>query len=650
MQTEIVQIPLDMLARSDKNVRKHTATGIAELAASIERDTLLQNLTVEVAPPGHAHTHEVVAGGRRLAALQLLAKQGKIPGTMLVPCKVVSAAEGEAVSLAENQLREAMHPIDQMQAFVDRVMAGDPVADVAARFGVTETFVRQRIKLANVSPALLEAYRAGQMTLECLQAFTITDDQARQLEVWNELNDDDFGSFDADDIRGALLRETVDAKDYRLKFVGLKAYQKAGGAIIKADLFAEDAREVVSDPALLDDLVGEKLQKKAAKLQKDEGLAFVEVRVGSGFSEWREADFCRATVQQLQPNDEQGALLKELEDKIEALGKQQEEAADAENMEEYDRLEGEIDELQAKVDAIGEALKAPHPDEVEHIGAFLCLYSDGKAEVERNIIRKEHRAKAKAAPAGERTSAAGDGDDADQEQLAAQKSAHGEKLIRRLTAHKTAILRDMMMPHVGDGSIALGVTVFHMLVEDLRGDEMVGWVQPPLTMTTRTLNRLEAAADDIESSPAVARSLRLENELLDPIRAALAEVAEDGKEAALLAYLSPLPVAHLLKLLSLCVSKRLDVVAGAEGQRGTSGVVAEMLLTDKIVARGWEPTRAGYLDHVSKPQIIAAVTEACGAETAATLAPMKKAEAAERAEQLLAGTGWLPSPLRMAKP
>jgi ParB family chromosome partitioning protein len=49
-------------------------TGIAELAASIKAHGLLQNLQVR---PGSRGKYEVVAGGRRLAALQRLAKQNQ---------------------------------------------------------------------------------------------------------------------------------------------------------------------------------------------------------------------------------------------------------------------------------------------------------------------------------------------------------------------------------------------------------------------------------------------------------------------------------------------------------------------------------------------------------------------------------------------
>lgn len=643
----VTMIPLAMLSRSEDNVRKtNIDAGIAELAESISREGLLQNLIVVKAAPGHAYTHEVVAGGRRLAALKLLAKNGKIGSEFQVPCRVVESADAEAISLAENQLREQMHPIDQLHAFVARVSAGDEVAEVAARFGVTEAFVRQRLKLAAVSPKLLEVYRRGDMTLEQLQAFTVIDDHERQEEVWDEVGQDDYNN-DADDIRRELLGGTVSANDYRLKFVGIKAYQKAGGALIKPDLFAEadEQREIVSDQALLDDLVAQKLEKKAAKLKKDERLAFVEVRIGRGFETWQEPDFCRATVYKVEPTAEQAAQIKALEDKIEELGKQQDAASEADDDAEYDRLEDQIGELREQVEDIEHALKQPHPDELEHLGAFLCLSGVGQAHVVRNIIRKEHRAKEKAAPKQDGSTTGAD----DQEQPEAPKQALSEKLIARLTAHKTAIMRDSIMPHVGTGELALVTVVFHMLLEDM--SQYTYTHAGPLTMSRRHPNPGQHASD-LENGYAWTRADKCEDEWLDPIRDMLSDVdgLTEDRVKALWKYLAPLSMSNLLRLLAICVANRVDVTVANKHAEPRSAVLEPVFLSNDMIAKHyWQPTRANFLDHVSKQVIIASVTEACGAEAAAELVPMKRDAAAARAEQLLAGTGWLPGPLRVVQ-
>ena len=148
--------------RSKRNARKTPRLSIPELAASIARIGLLQNLVVILAADGEQY--EVVAGDRRLTALKLLAKKKRIPADYEVACLLVPDASARTVSLAENLLREQMHPADQFEAFAALVKEGRPIEDIAADFGVTPLVVQRRLKLANVSPRLLADYRAGAVT------------------------------------------------------------------------------------------------------------------------------------------------------------------------------------------------------------------------------------------------------------------------------------------------------------------------------------------------------------------------------------------------------------------------------------------------------------------------------------------------------
>ena len=155
---------------------------------------LIHNLTVveQLADNGeNSGKYEVVAGGRRFAALQRMAKQKKVPKTFAVPCLVVDPATATETSLAENTIRVAMHPADQFIAFHDLVVqTGLGIDDVAARFGVSPLFVRQRLKLANVAPRFIKAYRAEEIRLDQLEALAITDDQQAQEKVWDSLRHD----------------------------------------------------------------------------------------------------------------------------------------------------------------------------------------------------------------------------------------------------------------------------------------------------------------------------------------------------------------------------------------------------------------------------------------------------------------------------
>jgi ParB family transcriptional regulator, chromosome partitioning protein len=180
---EIVSIPLNKLVASPLNVRKSGGQTIEDLAASIQAHGLLHNLVVTKATKGDKH--QVIAGARRFAALTKLAKDKAIPKTFNVPCRIIDGKASTETSLAENVIRTQMHPADQFDAFRSLVEAGLGVEEIAARFGVTATIVRQRLKLANVAPQLFELYRKDEINLDQLMALAVTDDHAAQERVWD---------------------------------------------------------------------------------------------------------------------------------------------------------------------------------------------------------------------------------------------------------------------------------------------------------------------------------------------------------------------------------------------------------------------------------------------------------------------------------
>ena len=161
----IQEIPLSRLALAPENVRKTPPDPQAdtELKASIAALGLLENLVVRPDEPDGdgAERYTVVAGGRRLRAMRELAADGVLDAAHPVPCQIRSGEiEPAELSLAENVVRIAMHPADQVVAFSKLVQAGQPVSSIAARFGVSERMVEQRLRLGNAAPELLDAYRA----------------------------------------------------------------------------------------------------------------------------------------------------------------------------------------------------------------------------------------------------------------------------------------------------------------------------------------------------------------------------------------------------------------------------------------------------------------------------------------------------------
>lgn len=253
----LILVPLSRLVSrpTGRNVRKTPRMSIPELAASIQRVGLLQNLIVTATADGERY--EVVAGGRRLAALKLLAKKRRISKEWDVPCLLVADGTARTASLTENVQREAMHPADQFEAFAALVAEGRPIEDIAADFSVTPLVVQRRLKLANVSPRLLADYRAEAVSLDQLMALAITDDHAAQEAAFY---DAPTWQRSPHNLRDRLTEREIDARRHPLvRFVGLDAYEAAGGGT-RRDLFAEAGSGVyLTDATLLERLAQDKL-------------------------------------------------------------------------------------------------------------------------------------------------------------------------------------------------------------------------------------------------------------------------------------------------------------------------------------------------------------------------------------------------------
>lgn len=273
--TIIRDVPLSKLVPSEKNVRRtHREIGIEQLAASIAAHGLLQSLSVRpVLDKDGEETgrYAVCGGGRRLAALKLLAKRKQIAKSYAVPY-IVSAGDEEEVSLAENVVPLNLHPADQFEAFKRLAdEQGFGAEEVAARFGLTAHLVRQRLRLGAISPKLMQVYREGGLTMDQMMAFAITEDHARQEQVYDDLRWNKEPSI----IRRALMEGFVRGGDRRAVFVGPDAYEAAGGEIIR-DLFAEDGSGYFADAGLLDRLAAEKLAGIAAEVQAAEGWKWAQ--------------------------------------------------------------------------------------------------------------------------------------------------------------------------------------------------------------------------------------------------------------------------------------------------------------------------------------------------------------------------------------
>lgn len=149
----------------------------------------------------------VVAGGRRLAALQLLVRQGRLAVDADIACLLAEQTRAIGVSLTENASQEPMHPADQLEAF-KALDEGKSAGQIAAAFGVSPLTVERRLKLANLAPMFIDLYRAGHIEVQQLQALALCDDHAKQTQVWQALPS---YNRSAHYIRSALVADEVPA-------------------------------------------------------------------------------------------------------------------------------------------------------------------------------------------------------------------------------------------------------------------------------------------------------------------------------------------------------------------------------------------------------------------------------------------------------
>ena len=652
-------IPFSALMLSQANVRRVKAgVSIDSLATDIERRGLLQSLTVRAQRDEEGNEtgrYEVPAGGRRFRALQQLVKQRRMAKTEPVPCIVRDddAVSAEEDSLAENVHREPLHPLDQFRAMQKLVEQGSDVETVAATFMVTPAVVKQRLKLADVSPKLHDIYAEDGMTLEQLMAFSVASDHARQEQVWDMLQTSH--NLQPWFIRARLTEDKVRASDKRVRFVTLEAYLAAGGHVLR-DLFESDDGGWLEDVALLDRLQTEKLETEVAAIAA-EGWKWVEAAV----------DFPYGHTFGLRPLDgEEPASSEEDEARLEAL------------REEADRLEDQWageddipDEVAARIQAIDEEI-APlvsrpltyDDGEVAIAGAFVSIDVDGALHIERGFVRPEDEPVELAEDADAEEDVGAGGGDRIGEIAANDNVVSGEEspdeedpddllrplsdsLVADLTAHRTLALRDA----VASSPMVAFAAILHALVLETFYTYATSGSCLGIAMRANRLIGYGTGLNDTVSAKSIqARhecwSARLPDDSGD-LWAALATFDAD-EQAAIFAH---------------CVSFGIDAV-WEPATRYNEGRVSARAVANRIehshilaraanldmVAAGWAATVANYLGRVTKPQILAAVEEACGADVAGRLGGMKKPEMASAAEELLQGKGWLAKPLRTPEP
>ncbi|MFG1295685.1 ParB/RepB/Spo0J family partition protein [Xanthobacter variabilis] len=642
----VLFVPLNKLKKSPRNARKtpHSEAHIEALAASIAAKGMLQNLVVEPeanadgAPTGSYFV--TIGEGRRLAQM-LRMKRKQIKKSEPIRCVLDTENDATEISLDENVTREAMHPADQFERF--RELAenrGWGAEEIAARFGVTAHVVRQRLRLGAISPKLMQVYRDGGLSLDQLMAFAITEDHDLQEQVFDNL------SYNREPwiIRRDLTKANVEASDRRARFIGADAYAEAGGTIIR-DLFTEDRGGYFEDAALLDRLVIAKLEGIAAEVQAAEGWKWVSAHI-----EYPHAHGMRRSYPHpVELSQEDAAAYDAAQEELERLSAEWQDA----DVDLPDEVDQRFAALEAEIERIDAKRHAYDADEIARGGVFVILNHDGTVRIERGFIRAEDEAPepeeadsathevdgATVTEDGEIVGDAGNGEDAEPQAEDEDAGDAGKPLsdllVRDLTAHRTLGLRLAL----GEQPDMALVAVVHALAAQTfyRGGE-ASCLEIRLTSAY-----LASHADGIEDTPAA-------KALADRHAGWASDVPRDV--ADLWAFVAGLDQASLMALLAHCASLTVNAVRVPWEQKPNARATVEKLASAVALdmTAHWTPTEKTYLGRVTKAHILAAVRDGVGDDAAERIAGLKKTEMAQAAEQLLAGTGWLPNVLCTARP
>jgi ParB family chromosome partitioning protein len=565
VEAPITFVPLSRLSVSPLNVRRKALTGIDGLADSILAKGLLQNLVAHPARGSRGKNPKlcVCAGQRRLAALQLLAEQGKISADQSIPVKVLTEAEAVAASLIENESREPMCAADQAIAFRLLLEEGRSIDYVASLFSISTLAVQRRLKIANVSPKLLDVYRDDGMSTEQIQALALCDDHEKQESLWFDAAQSWLR--DPYHLRAAIVEEEINVSENPLvAFVTLDAYIAAGG-YVRRDLFSESENAgYIADMALLQQLATEHLLVVAQDVSA-EGWSFVETRVKRDFSELSAYTHITPQARDMTKKEaEQYAKLEKTRDKASsALDAYYSDEAIDEDDDKRDALEDAARDAQNACEQFVEALEAWTPEQLASAGAFVLLNHAGKVVIERGYVKRGTMANA---------AREGDGQDAPKK----VKPVHSDKLCRRLTAHRTAAVQVEL---AAKPTIALAVLMQRLIPTVFSSLYYYGEDTGVHVSATCSHEKLLREADDMEASAAWRE--------IDAERSKWAAMLPKQR-SNLLPWLIEQSDDVMANLFAFCVAATLDSVTGTDAAHPVNALAN---LLDVDMSKYWTPTQ-----------------------------------------------------------
>lgn len=598
-QTEEVSVPLASLIKSPLNVRTvpYSAESVSELAESIKGVGLLQNLVVHALP---GDRHGVAAGGRRLAALNMLAERGIIPADWPVRVKIIPQELATAASMTENGHRRDMHPAEQIAGFRAMAQEGKTPAQTGDLLGYSPRHVQRMLKLADLAPVILDALAEDRITTEHCQALALENDTARQVQVFEAACQSGWGGKpDVRVIRNLITEsEVAVAGNSKFRFVGADAFSPDE---LRTDLFSDDGDGYV-DRVALDAALLEKLQAVAEHLREAEGWEWCAGRM-------EPVGECREDAETYRCLPEPEAVLTEAED--ERLN---------ELMTRYDALENQCEEsdlLEAEMKLMRCMAKVrAWTPEIRAGSGVVVSWRYGNVCVQRGVqLRSEDDAT----------------DDADRTEQVQEKASVEEislPLLTKMSSERTLAVQAALMQQPDKSLTLLAWT----LCLNVFGS---GAYSKPAQISLECEHY--PLTSDAPSGKEGAAFMAMMAE-----KARLAALLPEGWSRDMTTFLS-LSQEVLLSLLSFCTACSLNGVQTREcGHTSRSPLDSLETAIGFHMRDWWQPTKANFFGHLKKPQIIAALNEAGLSGAARDAEKMKKGDAAEHAEFHMKDNRWVP--------
>lgn len=608
----IEYVPLASLVKSPLNVRTipYSADSVRGLADSIEALGLLQNLIVHTLAGG---TSGVVAGGRRLTALQLLVQEKRLAGDHAVMVKRVSDDIAALASVAENEQRAAMHPAEQIAGFRTLAEQGKTPAQIGDALGFGSHHVRRMLKLANLAPSLLEKLAQDELTVEQCQALCLEDDHARQVEVYESVKAS-WPNAPAHLIKRAITETEMGTDSPKFRFIGREAYEAAGG-YVREDLFSQEEGNGTADSMLVERLVQEKLERIAREIQQREGWKWSR---GRAARIWYHGDDANEFVRPEEPNPvytpEQCQRLDKLREQWNGYGSR---------CDETDALEAEIDAIEkaAEISAWTDEMKSG-------AGVMVSLY-EGQVYVQRGV-----RLKADMPEETEESSSA-------TQPYTSRKADAAEgisvPLLTKMSSERTLAVQTALMQQPEK---AVALMVWRMCTCVFSG-----------CLTTTHPFRISLTvshASLTENAPSGKRGVAFERLMAEKAR--LKALLPEGGEKDFTTFFT-LNGEALMSLMVFCTACSVDGVQTRDnGHTSRSPLDTVEASIGFHLSDWWQPTKDNYFGSLKHTQIVDALKEAGLTGAARDAEKMKKADAAGHAEHFMQHNRWVPAWLKWPLP